>query len=557
MTRTSAIGAFAVIGGLTAAIALLTGLPSARADELADLRANQELLQRRLDQLSQAPPGGPPGPAPSGPGSPVVGGSFPRSFLIPGTDTSIRIGGQAYGTVLRYWQGLQPSTALFGQGGANLDRTSGTGGTGNLQSIPLNNTFAHSRSSQTFFSGNYSRVFLDARTPSPWGEAKAYIEWDWSQTPTNQLGTSFAVTSNFSNRFRKGYATLGGLLVGQDSGTMVDNDSEAELIDTGGDTATNGRARIPQLRYTYAFPYGISLAAAAEQGGSEFASPVGSFNDLGSSDAPATAACPTGNLAAPNLVTDACITNSTAFNAAKTNWPSGVMRARFEQPWGHIQTGLILNNPGLNDGRYLDRHWLGYGGAVTGDVKPFFNVPGPFGLPGAWAKDDIGFGVILGEGIGGYQGSVQAVSTNFGGTLGGLNPTTVNGFATGPLGVAGCSFTSTNAACNVVRQRYDALVSGSTISNFGARASYQHWWTPELRSNISFAWTHQDVNGALLGAAGTAAINKDLYISHVNLFWTPIAFVDLAIEGGWGQRNTVNGLRGNMWTTEGLLRVRF
>src|ERR1700756_3082168 len=104
MTKTRTIGTLAAIGGVTATIALLTGLPAAYADELADLRANQELLQRRIDQLAQGAPGGPGGPPPSGPGSPVLAGSFPRSFLIPGTDTSLRIGGQAYGTVLRYWQ---------------------------------------------------------------------------------------------------------------------------------------------------------------------------------------------------------------------------------------------------------------------------------------------------------------------------------------------------------------------------------------------------------------------------------------------------------------------
>ncbi len=69
MTRKRNVISVAVVGGLSAAIALLTGLPAVSADELADLRAkqqllqtNQEVLQKRIDQLSQAPPPGAPGP---------------------------------------------------------------------------------------------------------------------------------------------------------------------------------------------------------------------------------------------------------------------------------------------------------------------------------------------------------------------------------------------------------------------------------------------------------------------------------------------------------------
>ena len=111
MTGKRNIGSMAAIGGLSAAIALLTGLPAASADELADLRANQELLQKRIDQLSQAPP---PAPGPYVPGfgpetrpaaAPVTVGSFPRSFLIPGTDTSLRIGGIAWTDVIWYSAG--------------------------------------------------------------------------------------------------------------------------------------------------------------------------------------------------------------------------------------------------------------------------------------------------------------------------------------------------------------------------------------------------------------------------------------------------------------------
>ncbi len=59
MTRKLNIGRAAAIGGLTASMALLMGLPTVNADELADLRANQELLQRRIDQLAQAAQGRP------------------------------------------------------------------------------------------------------------------------------------------------------------------------------------------------------------------------------------------------------------------------------------------------------------------------------------------------------------------------------------------------------------------------------------------------------------------------------------------------------------------
>ena len=54
MTKKRNIGGVAAIGGMTAAVLLLTGLPTAKADELADLRANQQLLQQRIDQLAQA-----------------------------------------------------------------------------------------------------------------------------------------------------------------------------------------------------------------------------------------------------------------------------------------------------------------------------------------------------------------------------------------------------------------------------------------------------------------------------------------------------------------------
>src|SRR3977135_3023737 len=185
MSKRRGAGIVPVIGWTLPAFVLATGLSSARADELADLRANQELLQRRVAQLAQAGPGAFPAPG-GGPGGPVLAGSFPRSFVIPGTEVSLRVGGQGVGSVLWYLKGQAVGGGLGGQGAINETYMDGQGGTGNLPSIPLNthtfsNTaapvgFSHSRSSNWAFSGKQTRFYLDARTPSPYGEVKAYIE---------------------------------------------------------------------------------------------------------------------------------------------------------------------------------------------------------------------------------------------------------------------------------------------------------------------------------------------------------------------------------------------
>jgi hypothetical protein len=85
----TAIGVTA-IGGLLVALASLTVIPAARADELADLRANNERLQQRLDQIRRA---GDPAERGSATSNGEAAGSFPRSFAIPGTTTSMRVSG--------------------------------------------------------------------------------------------------------------------------------------------------------------------------------------------------------------------------------------------------------------------------------------------------------------------------------------------------------------------------------------------------------------------------------------------------------------------------------
>src|SRR6266478_1084746 len=268
------------------------GLSVASADELADLRANQELLQRRLDQLSQAlaaPAGtgyGIPGAYGTAPatGVPMAGGSFPRSFLIPGTDTSIRVGGFVDETI-DYWLQNGPATG---------SQTTTLGATGNLgtqnldvhgQTVPgLNGNangvvpvqIGHSRGNGVFYqSPRESRLNFETRTPTAWGESRTFIEFDFAGCTSFSCQTLTHVGDNLAFRFRYGYATLGGFLAGQANSNFSDPDANGETLDFGGPVGQAGVVRIPQIRYTIAGPWGSAWSVSLETPDTDLATPVG------------------------------------------------------------------------------------------------------------------------------------------------------------------------------------------------------------------------------------------------------------------------------------------
>src|SRR5690242_12164915 len=278
MTKMRTMGTLAAIGGLTATIALLTGLPAANADELADLRANQELLQRRIDQLAQAAlpetkayPGVPGalGAQPI-PGQAIIGGSFPRSFLIPGTDTSIRVGGLIDITPNYWLQGA--NSAIPGTPSSNA------GQNGNLNTVPLNGpivvpglanqpaTLNHSRGNGVLtMSVAQTRFNVETRTPTAWGESRTLLEWDFSGCANFSCNTRQQDGGDsLLPRLRFAYGTLGGFLGGQAISNFSDADADTEQVDFGGAMGSTGGLRIPQVRYTLAGPYGSAFSVSAE-----------------------------------------------------------------------------------------------------------------------------------------------------------------------------------------------------------------------------------------------------------------------------------------------------
>src|SRR5215472_2621048 len=332
MTRKQNIGRVATIGGLTAAIALLTGLPPANADELADLRANQELLQRRIDQLAQAGPvikG--PGTAPAMgaeaiPGQAIIGGSFPRSFLIPGTDTSIRVGGFIDLTGLYFLQGA--NTPIPGTMSSN------SGQNGNLNSVPLNGPIIvpglppqpasanHSRGNGVFsWSPQHTRFNVETRTPTAWGEARTFFEMDWSgctnfSCQTLQQGGGDSLVP----RLRFAYGTLGGFLAGQAISNFADADADTESMEFGGSIGSTGGYRVPQVRYTIAGPWGSAFSVSAEQPHTDVQTPSGVVGSDFVSAAPGSNTTPPAQLIPTTSVCNGVPCTGTGITATTTQF---------------------------------------------------------------------------------------------------------------------------------------------------------------------------------------------------------------------------------------------
>jgi len=563
------IGTVAALGGIALALAMMTGLAGARADELSDLRANQQLLQQRLDQLSQVPPG-------TVGSAPVLSGSFPRSFVIPGTETSLRIGGVVDARVNYYYKGVVNSGILGNFGGNTQTCNDGDGPFCFAPNVPLDyhgqtiagnpaltasgftggNPVAPSHARSTYFqeSAKQSQFFFDARTPTAWGEARAYIEMDFNASSAGNnsvYSTLTNVSSGWIPRLRKAYATLGGFQMGQDNGPFRDSSAEGENL-TSGDEGASGRLRTTSVQYNWTgLPWGISMKFAAANPLSQYSSPNGNIQE-DSTPIPGANVCAASTIAATgsNNIDLACLGATGELNPLQNTMPDWSYTIRTDQPWGHVQLGGALVQTTLNDGRFLYQNYLGYAGSISGDLRPGVI----FGWPGAWTKDEIYWGFAAGEGIGGLINDCSAVTSNFG---------------------AGATLPTSNFSTN--RALYDSGVRTKTLGCMGAHASVQHWWTDQWRTNLAFGLIEQGVNSLLVtgnncittgggttldarnncGALGGATNNKEVAIGYANMIWSPVTFIDLGLEYVYSHRVTTGNIKGDANSINARMNVRF
>src|SRR5881394_2203428 len=142
----------------TLAVAIAIGLGgtanSARADELRDLKAQIEALQKKVGELEikqettekkQA----------ALPDNVVTGGATKGSFKLPGSDTSVTIGGYVKLDAVF----SNPSAGVDTKGDLSLDPTA----------IPVGPTAGSNERNQVKFGARESRLFVKTNTPTTWG----------------------------------------------------------------------------------------------------------------------------------------------------------------------------------------------------------------------------------------------------------------------------------------------------------------------------------------------------------------------------------------------------
>jgi hypothetical protein len=304
---------------------------------------------------------------------------------------------------------------------------------------------------------------------------------------------------------------LGGFLAGQANSNFSDPDANPETLDFGGPVGEAGVVRIPQVRYTYAGPWGSAWSASLETPETDLLTPAGQVqSDTIGAITPNSQTV--GGFCVANgqtLALGACPLGS---NITKASAPDITFASYWSQPWGHVDfKGVVRPTLQVNDGKYVDRHFVGYGVGIGSSVNP--------GWLG-WSKDNFQWQFTLGTGIGRYlnESTDAALVTNY---------------TTTPQSAA-------EANSVIVKPAFA----------FGGTVGYQHWWMPNLRSNVVFGYTRHNYSSQLLGPVESTAANKELMTAHVNLIWSPVAFIDAGIEYFWGQRKVVSNLSS---TQQGLI----
>ncbi len=222
--------------GSVAAIGLMASAGSAFADDVSDLRQQINIMQEKIAKLEADKSLTKRRVAAA---AAVEAGDKPRSWKLPGTNTSISIGGYVKADLL--WD-LGARGSLTTGAGFNNGNNAGSNAT---------------NGGAWQFHARQSRFFIRTWTPTDWGELATHFEGDFFGLDIN----SADIAPEF--RLRHAYGRLGPVLAGQTWTTWMPIFAGAETLDFGG-AASAIFVRQTQVRYTHNFGGGLFMDFAIE-----------------------------------------------------------------------------------------------------------------------------------------------------------------------------------------------------------------------------------------------------------------------------------------------------
>ncbi len=422
-------------------------------------------------------------PSSSAPGA----GSFPGSFLVPGTSTSFAVHG------ILWFQAVHEFGPNSIEGG--LSNTTAMQGPG-MSATQLG---AHALNGGTDMTIQPTRPNIETRTPTAYGELKTYIEMDFvlganaSSTIYGGSGGAYIPSSapdqpagnQESVRIRQAYATLGPWLFGQTKTLVDDVQAYPDLADAGLDAGmrTSTNVHKPQIRYTWLAGNGITIAGSLEQ-------PTHVTQGVYTANGSAAAAWTEDN-------------NGLIPGTSIVSIPDAGLSGQWDQPWGHVRfTGMYHDAKVDNLGSFGTTAAGTYGNLAVGQGNPFTSGQNGFrhenagyilslsGHLNTWGKDAL-------RGIVAYDSGFSVAD----------GPYNSYDYILGPNGM------------NKAQKAWNVDVS------------YEHFFTSQWRANLSGGYMKFTTGGLPTGnTTFETTMPFQAMTAHANVIFSPVPQTDFVTE---------------------------
>ena len=233
------------VNALALAIAVgLGGLSTAAdADTLEELKAQIDALQKKVVALEQKQDKTEQKQAAPAADNVVTGGATKGSFKLPGSNTSITLGGYVKLDAVF----TNPSAGVDTKGDLSLDPTA----------IAVGPNAANNERNQVKFGARESRLFVKTNTPTSVGDLNTHVEFDFYGADGNE-----SVSNSHGFRLRHAYGTLGNFLAGQTWTNFMNPASLPDTLDFGGPV---GQIFDRQAQVRWTQPFGGPGSAASGQ----------------------------------------------------------------------------------------------------------------------------------------------------------------------------------------------------------------------------------------------------------------------------------------------------